>query len=87
MYSAKNIPNYGLGGKYNACNEALQGLSVGGIDYYGENYEGQDITLPKGLKNGTYYLRLKVDPNNNYKESNETNNIIIIPIQLSKQEK
>ncbi|MBP7109928.1 MAG: proprotein convertase P-domain-containing protein [Chitinophagaceae bacterium] len=87
VYSAKNIPNYGLGGKYNACNEALQGLSVGGIDYYGENYEGQDITLPKGLKNGTYYLRLKVDPNNNYKESNETNNIIIIPIQLSKQEK
>lgn len=86
IYTPRNIVNYGLGGKYNGCNEALQGLSVGGIDYYGEHYEGQEIELPKGLKNGTYYLRLIVDPNNNYKESNENNNEVIIPIHFTKQE-
>ena len=85
ILGAKNIQNFGLGGNYNACDALKQGLSVGGVDYYGENFEGQTIDLPKGLPNGTYYLRLIVDPANNYKESNENNNQVIIPIQIIKQ--
>jgi len=82
LYEQSTLPNYGLG-KYTACNSRRQGISVGGIDYYGMNYEGQSIEVPSDIKSGQYYLFIEVDPNNEYKESNEDNNSILIPINLS----
>ncbi|MEZ4913234.1 MAG: proprotein convertase P-domain-containing protein [Chitinophagales bacterium] len=85
QYLPEDLVNYGFGGKYNGCNADYQGLSVGGIDSYGMNYEGQSIELPEGTPNGAYYLYLEVDLNNKYKELCKNNNSILIPIQLEKQ--
>lgn len=85
VFASNNMPNYGLAG-YNQCEGRLQGLSVGGVDYYGEHFEGQTILLPRGTQNGEYYLYVKVDPYNLYKESNEKNNELLIPITLRLQQ-
>lgn len=84
-YSELNLQNYGLGGKYRNCNEKFQGLSVGGIDSYGQNYEGQTIEIPSNCKNGEYYLLLEVDPENFYLESDDENNFYLMKIELKLQ--
>lgn len=84
LYLVNDLPNYGFKG-YKDCLPEVQGLSVGGVDYYGEGFEGQSIILPKGFKNGLYYLKIEIDPLNLFLESDETNNTIIIPITLNKQ--
>lgn len=84
LYRVKDLPNYGFRG-YKDCLPEVQGLSVGGVDYYGEGFEGQSIQLPKGIKNGLYYLKIEIDPLNLFKESDETNNSFIVPVQISKQ--
>jgi hypothetical protein len=80
-----SMSNYGLG-NYNSCALLQQGITVGGYDYYGLNYEGQYLQLPKGFKNGNYILEIEIDPNNVYKESNKKNNTFSMPITISKQE-
>lgn len=80
-YDQSCLPNYGLG-KYTSCNSRRQGISVGGIDYYGMNYEGQSIELPSDIKPGMYYLFIEVDPNNDYEEKDEDNNCILIPMKI-----
>jgi hypothetical protein len=79
------IPNYALG-EYYACSLAKQGISVGGYDYYGMMYEGQYLQLPKGFKNGNYFLEIEIDPNHKYFESTRKNNVFSMPIKISKQE-
>ena len=53
------MPNFSLG-NYFACSLQMQGIAVGGYDYYGMMYEGQFLQLPKGLKNGKYILEIEV---------------------------
>lgn len=81
VYSESNLLNYGLG-TYSSCNSKIQGISVGGIDYYGMYYEGQSIDLPSDIVRGTYYLLIEVDPSNEYLEKDETNNSIVIPVEI-----
>jgi len=76
-YLVNNITNYGLGGKYRACDDAFQGLSVGGIDSYGQDYEGQSIEIPINTEKGEYALIIEVDTNNEYKEMTKANNLYI----------
>lgn len=86
VFTEYNIQNYGLG-NYTSChNGTKQGLSVGGIDSYGMDYEGQSIVIPKGTPNGTYYLYLVVDPDNLYEESNENNNTLMVAVNLVRQQ-
>ncbi|MFC6189971.1 proprotein convertase P-domain-containing protein [Dyadobacter subterraneus] len=84
-YGNKNLLNYGLG-SYVDCKSLKQGISVGGYDTYGMMYEGQFVTLPKGLKSGSYMLEIEVDPTGIYKEKNKSNNTFKMPILISKQE-
>lgn len=84
FYGSKNLPNYGLG-TFNNCNSGYQGISVGGYDTYGLFYEGQFLQIPKGTKNGTYYLEVEVDPLKKYFESDESNNIFSKKITLTHQ--
>lgn len=86
-YLPASLRNYGLGGRYRGCSADLQGLSVGGTDLYGENYEGQTLDIPKGTCNGSYWLRIVIDPNNLILESNDENNCLLIPIELKRQSK
>lgn len=83
LYSFQNLNNYGLG-NFASCDSQKQGISVGGIDYYGINYEGQHIDLPIDIKSGKYYLFIEVDPSNEYKETNEENNSILVPVVISR---
>lgn len=84
-YRSETLINYGLGGRYRDCLSDLQGLSVGGTDLYGENYEGQSLDIPVGTCNGIYWLRIVIDPNNVIVESNDDNNSLLIPVELKKQ--
>lgn len=86
LYLINDLPNYGFKG-YKDCLPEVQGLSVGGVDYYGEGFEGQSITFPKGFKNGHYFLKIEIDPLNLFEESDENNNSFIIPVTIRNQNK
>ncbi len=43
------------------------------------------IDIPPGTCNGTYYIVVQVDPNQNMIELNENNNVIAVPVTLSNQ--
>lgn len=87
VYGEKTLPNYGLG-NYVDCNNpaASQGISVGAYDTYGLHFEGQHIQLPPGLKSGTYYLEIEIDPTGIYLEKDKTNNLFSLPVQITRQE-
>lgn len=85
FFHEHNLPNYGLGSYKTCFDGTMQGLAVGGVDYYGLHYEGQTIRIPKGTCNGTYYLRIVLDPSNRFQESDKTNNDLIVPIRLMMQ--
>lgn len=84
-YGNDNLDNYGLGG-YSECKAEKQGISVGGYDMYGLMYEGQYIQLPKGLKNGLYFLEIEIDPTKKYKEQSRKNNLFSMPVTIRLQE-
>lgn len=84
VYGQKNLVNYGLG-NYTDCKSRMQGISVGGYDTYGLMYEGQYLQLPKGLQSGDYILEIEIDPLHLYKEKNRANNILRMPVKITKQ--
>lgn len=70
-------------GSVSGCGSGGQGLFVGRYDLYGAGF-GQSINLTN-ICNGNYYLVVNVDPNNNYIEEDETNNVVALPVQLTLQ--
>ena len=81
----RNMLNYGAGG-YKTCDDPdRQGISVGGIDWYGLNYDGQMIRIPPNTYDGLYYLMIEIDPYHRFEESNLENNTILIPVHLKMQ--
>ncbi len=85
FYDEKNLANYGFG-TYRSCEDPRrQGISVGGIDWYGLHYDGQNLIIPPDTKNGLYYLKIEIDPDNLYEESDETNNVLIMPVLFKYQ--
>ncbi|MCC7302449.1 MAG: T9SS type A sorting domain-containing protein [Bacteroidia bacterium] len=80
-----SFPNFGLGGGSYNCSPVMQGISSGYTDVYDEDLDLMWINLPPGLCNGLYYIVLEVDPNNNFLESDETNNYTYIPFTLTQQ--
>jgi hypothetical protein len=80
FYDEQNLPNYGFG-TYRSCDDPhRQGISVGGIDWYGLHYDGQNLRLPSDTPNGLYFLKIEIDPFNFYEESDESNNVLILPV-------
>jgi Ig-like domain CHU_C associated/Lysyl oxidase/Secretion system C-terminal sorting domain len=77
--------NWGLGGGQYNCSPVEQGISVGHTDIYSENLDGMWIDIPPGTCNGNYYIVMEVDPNNNFLEENETNNVAAVPFTLTQQ--
>jgi PKD repeat protein/subtilisin-like proprotein convertase family protein len=61
-----------------------QGIYVGNLDVYSEGLSGMSIDLT-GVCNGNYYIVSITDPDNNFIESNETNNWAAAPITLTQQ--
>jgi hypothetical protein len=80
-----DFPNYGLGGGGYSCSPVYQGISSGYVDVYWTDLDGMWINLPPGICNGIYYIVCEVDPNNNFVEEHEDNNVYAVPFTLTKQ--
>lgn len=80
-----DFENWGLGGGQYNCSPVEQGISVGHTDIYSENLDGMWINIPPGTCNGNYYIVIHVDPNNNFLEENENNNVAAVPFTLTQQ--
>jgi len=78
-----SIPNSAFGLK-TGCG-AEQGIFPGMLDNYRYMLPGQEIYLPSGTCNGNYYIVSIVDPDNIFKETNDSNNVAVAPITLTQQ--
>ncbi len=77
-----DIPNSGFG-QVTGCG-VDQGIYVGDYDIYGQGLAGMSMDLT-GVCNGNYYIVSITDPDNNFIESNETNNWAATPVTLTQQ--
>ncbi len=82
LLTKADIPNSDFG-DVTGCGRD-QGIFTGHLDIYDQNLPGMTIDLPN-VCNGNYWLVSTTDPNNNFLESDETNNSIAVPITLSRQ--
>lgn len=80
--SQSNIANYGFG-SVSGCGTD-QGIYVGNYDVYSSGLDGQYIDCPN-ICNGDYYIVSVTDPDNIFIESDETNNLVAVPITLYDQ--
>ena len=69
-------------GDYRSCGQ-VQGVSAGWADVYSSGLPGQSIDIT-GVADGSYWLEVEVDPENRLIESDETNNITRILIELDR---
>jgi L-ascorbate metabolism protein UlaG (beta-lactamase superfamily) len=69
---------------YGTCTYGRQGLSVGWADVYDYYLPGQSIDI-SGIPDGTYALMSTADPFNLIQESDETNNAIVIYLQIEER--
>ncbi len=83
--NSSNFDNYGLGGGSYGCSNVVQGISAGYLDTYSQGLDGMWVNLPPGLCNGSYWIVVQVDPNNNFLEERKWNNVVAVPITLTKQ--
>ena len=67
---------------YSACSNQVQGISIGWGDEYGYQLDGQDIDVTE-LPDGTYALRIIIDPYNLLIETNDTDNESTVRLQLA----
>lgn len=68
---------------YDACARDLpQGISPGWVDVYSSYLVGQAMTLPPHLRDGVYCLGVRVDPLNELRESDETDNTSVHGFRL-----
>ncbi|CAN5503419.1 hypothetical protein BH11BAC1_BH11BAC1_01210 [soil metagenome] len=79
------IPNNTIGAGNYGCSSTLQGISNGWYDSYNSGLDGMWIDVPAGTCNGTYYIVVQIDPNQNMVELNENNNVIAVPVTISNQ--
>ncbi|MBI2271397.1 MAG: hypothetical protein HYU69_13720 [Bacteroidetes bacterium] len=84
VLDSSNINNYGMGIRTPGCDKE-QSISVGYVDIYPFNTPGMNITIPYGTCNGQYWLVVEVDPMDHFMESNNNNNWVAVPINLTKQ--
>lgn len=76
-----SFPNYGFGFQ-SGCG-LNQGIFPGNYDIYSAGLN--EPILLDNVCNGNYYIVSITDPNNIFLESDETNNVAIVPITLTRQ--
>lgn len=84
LNSNSHFPNWGLDGNY-TCSQNYQGISVGHTDIYSQSLDGMWINLFPNLCNGNYWIVLEVDPQNVFREEDDTNNWTAVPFSLTQQ--
>jgi hypothetical protein len=68
---------------YFDCNGPFQGLASGWADSYHQSTPLQELDVT-GLPAGVYYLTHLADPENHWRESNETNNFTWVEFRLTR---
>jgi hypothetical protein len=76
-----SLPNFSDDGEFFQCYSNVQGLSVGWIDVYTKDLPGQQIDITD-LPDGVYWLESIVDPLNNVRETDDSNNLARIKILI-----
>ncbi len=77
-----NQPQY-----YGDCaRDTPQGISRGWVDLYSYYLVGQALTLPPSMGDGVYCLRIRVDPKDEVRESDELNQISTKAFELREDE-
>ena len=79
---APSLPGSPALPRYMTC-DAFQGISVGWADVYDKTLPDQWIDVTD-LPDGRYWLDVVIDPDNSILESDETNNLARVPIDLLK---
>ena len=79
---APTLPRSPVLPHYVTC-DAFQGISVGWDDVYDKSLADQWIDVTD-VPDGHYWLEVAVDPENHLLESDETNNVVRVPIELAK---
>jgi hypothetical protein len=77
-----DLPGSPIMGTHITCGQD-QGISVGWADEYTKDLPDQWIDVT-GVPDGRYWLEVVADPDNRLLESDETNNSILVPIDLLK---
>lgn len=85
FHFAPELPGSPADRFFSTCDMGLQGESVGWIDMYSKPTTGQSFDVTE-VPNGSYWLEGEADPANRLLESDETNNVARIRIQLCHQE-
>jgi hypothetical protein len=67
---------------YKTCDATMQGLSVGWGDKYPYSVLGQSIDIT-ALPDGEYNLKIEIDPKYQIVESNDSDNISTVRVQLT----
>jgi len=76
-----SLPGAPASRQYFRCETDRQGLSVGWADIYHRRLFGQNIDIA-GLPHGTYWLEVEVDPDHHILESDESNNITRVVVEI-----
>ena len=76
-----SLPGFPPGGQFNSCSSTTQGLSVGWMDIYSKELDGQWIDITD-IPHGEYWLEAVVDPDGHFLESNEGNNAARIKVNI-----
>lgn len=71
---------------YFDCETGLQGIQPGWVDQYHQALEGQEVDVT-GAPVGTYYLVSVADPDNEFLESDDTNNAAWLSFSLTRDSK
>ncbi|MEZ6119417.1 MAG: lysyl oxidase family protein [Pirellulaceae bacterium] len=69
------------GSKFGQCESDYQGVTAGWSDVYDRSLPDQWINI-SGLDDGDYFLEIISDPENQILESDETNNVAIVPVTI-----
>jgi subtilisin-like proprotein convertase family protein len=83
ILTQNDIPNSGFG-SVTGCG-VDQGIYTGYLDIYSSGLNGMGIILPANACNGDYYIVSITDPDNNFLETDDSNNWCAVPITLTLQ--
>lgn len=83
-YTAMGEANYGCRSDFETDDGIRQivGISAGWLDTYGYNLPDQFVEI-SDVPDGRYVLQIVIDPNNEFRESDETDNAVCVAIGLS----
>lgn len=77
-----SLPDFDPDGEFRNCGSTVQGLSVGWMDIYSKDLDGQWIDITD-VPDGDYWLESTVDPVFHLLESDNTNNTTMVPVVVS----